>query len=311
MLFIPYKLDIGLYRIPFLTALVCLVCIVTFTTQLASRTTYVRRVTSYCAQGLDPNLEAILAGVGDDSGFGPCIGNFLAIRKAGDRDATIAALARSVKNLTFYPDKAADLAYKTAKIASGFDDFDLSVPQQLTENLAYDPEHRDFVRMLTSTFAHADWSHLLGNLLFFFIFASCLESAIGYGYFAVAFVVMAVASSIAYSLSVSNSESALPTIGLSGVVMGMMVMITALMPKARIWCLFWILLIVRRFTLPLFVIALWYVGWNVYDFMHDDGASHINYMAHIGGAISGLVMGVLFALLNRDRMRAIASEMPH
>ena len=53
------------------------------------------------------------------------------------------------------------------------------MPRQLTDKLAYRPDKFNVVTMITSTFAPGGWSHLLGNLLFFFIFASCIEADLG------------------------------------------------------------------------------------------------------------------------------------
>lgn len=311
MLFFPYKLDADLYRVPFLTVLVCLACVLVFVQQRSADSDYGQRIVQHCRSGIDPNLQAILAQVSVDGERGGCVTTLLALRDASDRESMIAALAVQPRDLMFYPDRAKDLEYKTAKLTQAVSDFDLAVPPPLTGELAYDPSRFDVVRMMTSTFAHASWSHLIGNLIFFFIFASFVESAIGYVYYAVAFVVIAVAASLAYSYSVGASSEALPSVGLSGVVMGMLALITVLMPRARVRCFFWFLLFVRRFRIPLLLLAAWYVGWDIYSHYFGDRASNTNYVAHIGGAAAGFAIGLLFRLIHRDRMRELAAEMPH
>ncbi|TDR45001.1 membrane associated rhomboid family serine protease [Tahibacter aquaticus] len=309
MFFFPYKLDVSLYRIPFLTAFVCLLCFLTFSRQMSADSHYLRRISTHCAQAVDPNLQAILSSTSADGEHRGCVENLLLLRSADAREATIAEMARQRSDLSFYADPAKDIDYKSAKISSGFADFERAVPPLMTDKLAYDPSHYDVVRMLTSTFAHASWSHLIGNLIFFFIFASFVESAIGYVYYLLAFLLMAVTCSLAYSYSVGSAEGALPTVGLSGVVMGMLALITTLMPTARVRCLFWFLIFLRRFSLPLIVIALWYVGWDLYDHYASAGRSTINYVAHISGAATGAVLGLLFRLVHADRMRVLSAEM--
>lgn len=311
MLFFPYKLDADLYRVPFLTVLVCLACLIVFLQQLSADSDYGQRVVQHCRSAIDPNLQAILAQVSIDGERGRCVKTLLALRDASDREAMIAALAAQPRDLVFYADRAKDLDYKAAKLTQAVSDFDLAVPPPLTGDLAYDPSRLDVVRMMTSTFAHASWSHLIGNLIFFFIFASFVESAIGYVYYAAAFVVIAIAASLAYSYSVGASAEALPSVGLSGVVMGMLALITVLMPRARVRCFFWFLLFVWRFRLPLLLLAAWYVGWDIYSHYWSDRASNTNYVAHIGGAAAGLVIGLLFRLVHRERMRALETEIPH
>lgn len=311
MLFFPYKLDADLYRVPFLTVLVCLACVFVFVQQSSADSGYGQRVAQHCRSGVDPNLQAIFAQVSVGGEHGGCVAALLALRDASDREALIADLAAQPRDLVFYSDHAKDLEYKTAKLTQALSDFDLAVPPPLTGDLAYDPSQLDVVRMMTSTFAHASWSHLIGNLIFFFIFASFVESAIGYVYYAVAFVIIAIAASLAYRYSVGASSEALPSVGLSGVVMGMLALITALMPRARVRCFFWFLLFVRRLRIPLLLLAAWYVGWDIYSHYFGNGASNTNYVAHIGGAAAGLVIGLLFRWIHRERMRELAAEMPH
>lgn len=304
MFFFPYKLDINLSRIPLLTILVCLACIATFLFQLKSQTAFVESVKSYCAQDIDANLRAMLNAVDDDEIEKGCANVFLGIRAAHDRDHKISELAREVSGLDFYPDKDADIKYKESAIRYGFDSFETLVPKQLTEKLEYQPDRYNVVAMVTSTFAHGSWSHLIGNLVFFFIFASCVECALGYMYFTLSFLAMTVVTSLAYSHNVAATE-ALPSIGLSGVAMGMMAMLTTILPRARVWCFFWILFFFRRFTLPVLVIAAWYIGWNIWDLTHRPPNSHIDYMAHVSGAVCGIFLGALYRIVARKSVQEL------
>ena len=49
----------------------------------------------------------------------------------------------------------------------------------------------------------------------------------------------------------------------------------------------------RRFTLPVLAITAWFVCWNVFD-LYFDHSSHINYMAHVSGAITGVALGICY-----------------
>lgn len=311
MLFFPYRLDADLYRVPFLTALVCLACLIVFLQQLSADAGYTARVRDHCARTDDANLQALLGQTSADGIQSGCIANLLVLRDASDRGERIAAMAAQAGDLVFYTDAAQDLAYKAAKLNQAMSDFDSVVPPPLTGDLAYDPSRVDPLRMLTSAFAHASWGHLIGNLIFFFIFASFVESAVGYVYYAIGFLLIALAAGFAYRYSVDASADALPSVGLSGVVMGMLALITVLMPRANVRCFFWFLVFVRRFSVPLLLLAAWYVGWDIYSHYASAGRSNTNYVAHIGGAAAGLCLGLLFRLIHRDRVRALADEMPH
>lgn len=304
MIFFPYRLDVSLSTIPVLTILVCLICLLTFLSQKESSVDFEKNLASYCTQRLDPNLHAMLDRIDDDKIDRGCENVFMGLRRSSDHDQVISALAAEVANLDFYADKAQDLKYKEGALKAGFADFEAQVPSQLTERLAYRPDRYNVITMITSTFAHASWEHLLGNLFFFFIFASCVECVLGVVHFSLCFVLMAIATSLAYSVSAAD---AMPTIGLSGVAMGMMALLTTLLPHAGIRCFFWFLLYVRRFTLPVIVIAIWHIGWNVYD-LHNDPSSDINYMAHVSGAITGIVLGILYRTLSPRRLEAAMVE---
>ncbi|HSX62877.1 MAG TPA: rhomboid family intramembrane serine protease [Tahibacter sp.] len=310
MLFFPYKLDADLYRVPFLTVLVCVVCILVFMRQMSADSGYLARVKEHCARYDDANAQALLTRTSADGRQAGCAANLLVLRDASDRSERIAAMAAQAGDLVFYTDPAKDLDYKSAKIARAIEDFESAVSSTLTGDLAYDPSRVDIGRMLTSAFAHASWGHLIGNLIFFFIFASFVESAVGYVYYAIGFLVIALAAGFAYRYSVDASVDALPSVGLSGVVMGMLALITVLMPRANVRCFLWFLVFVRRFSVPLLVLAAWYVGWDIYSHYYGP-RSNTNYVAHIGGAFAGLGLGLLFRVVHRDRMRALAEEMPH
>jgi len=217
-------------------------------------------------------------------------------------------LAGEVRGLEFNRDRKKDVAYKQAAIKYGYDEFVSLVPRDLTDKLAFRPGEYDIVGMFTSTFAHASWDHLIGNLIFFFIFASCVECAMGYAGFVAAFLLMAVVTSAAYSHSVAGTDAP-PSIGLSGVAMGMMALLTVMLPRARIWCFLWFFFFFRRFTLPVLVIAAWHIGWNVWDLNHADPSSHINYMAHVSGAVTGIVLGVLYRLFAPRRLQELEMAM--
>jgi membrane associated rhomboid family serine protease len=308
MILLPYKLDVSVYRVPYLTILVCIVCLTTFLSQQKSAASFSRNLHTYCTEQTDANLHAILNSIDDNKVRPGCANVFMAIRQSHDSAQLIAELAREVRGLDFSVNKEEDVKYKEQALAAGYENFETLVPPQLTEKLAYGTQRFDFVTMLTSTFAHAGWSHLLGNLLFFFIFASCVESALGSLNFSGVFIAMAIVTSLAYSYSVPASD-VLPSIGLSGVAMGMMAMLTTMLPRAKIWCFFWFLLFFRVFTLPVLVIALWYIGWNVYDLNHKDPSSHINYMAHVSGAVCGILFGGLYRLFAPRRVRNLALGM--
>lgn len=130
----------------------------------------------------------------------------------------------------------------------------------------------------------------------------------GYLFFSGMIVTLAVSTSLAYTYSVGGSRDALPTLGLSGVVMGMIDFVAAVVPTLGIRCFFWFLLFVRAFSLPALLLAAWYVGWDVYDLNTRSDESNINYVAHVGGAATGAVIGLVFRFIKRDYLKSITAN---
>src|SRR5262249_51616058 len=92
-------------------------------------------------------------------------------------------------------------AYTAQQLETAYGDFKLSVKPSLTEELAYDPSSYNVWHMITAAFAHGSWSHIIGNLIFFYAFGATVEMAIGSLSFAAMIVALAIGTHTFYSLS--------------------------------------------------------------------------------------------------------------
>jgi membrane associated rhomboid family serine protease len=178
------------------------------------------------------------------------------------------------------------------------------VPSYTTQQLWYEPASWNWKSMISAAFAHASWLHVLGNLFFFFAFAAAVEMIIGHFRFSLMIVGLALGTHIFYSLAMAGVDNAPPTVGLSGVVMGMMALFAFFLPTGRIRCFLWLIVFFKRFALPAWLLVSWYVGWDVYALLTEDGQSGINMVAHVSGAGIGFAAGML---LFRKRRREIAA----
>ena len=145
--------------------------------------------------------------------------------------------------------------------------------------------------------------HLVGNLLFFYIFAASVELVIGHLVFAAFVLLSSIGTSVAYSFATAHLEDAMPTVGLSGVVMAMLAALAIMLPHARINCVFWFVVIIRVFHIPAIFFAIWYVGWDIYDMQRFGATSGINYVAHISGAIMGALLAFYYVVFEQKRVR--------
>jgi membrane associated rhomboid family serine protease len=158
--------------------------------------------------------------------------------------------------------------------------------------------------ILTSMFMHGGWLHIIGNMLFLWVFGNNVEDAMGKVRFAL-FYVLAGAAAV-YAQSLVDTTSTVPTIGASGAVAGVLGAYILLHPRARVVTLVIIIFFVTLIEIPAMVLlgiwallqflpALGQVG--VGDLPEDTVA----YVAHVGGFVFGLVMVKLFIARRDER----------
>ncbi len=308
MFFFPYRIDANKSGIPFLTILICLVCIFIYWQQYSIDKRYFQSIESFCTQDLSKREIAWLDRLPANGLYNQCATVLESIREKDDAAAEIDRLVKLAKPIKLFTSKQENLNYINRKISDIYQKFESYVPRNLTGRLVYDPHEMDVIKMVTSTFSHADIFHLLGNLLFFYIFAASLELIIGSLVFAGFVTVATFGTSLAYSYTMYGVEDALPTIGLSGVVMAALAALAVMMPRANIRCFFWFLVIFRTFRLPAMFIAIWYIGWDVYEMNQLSNESNINYVAHVSGAAMGGVLGVYYFLFRQSLLKAASVD---
>ncbi|MGL4729068.1 MAG: rhomboid family intramembrane serine protease [Bosea sp. (in: a-proteobacteria)] len=167
-----------------------------------------------------------------------------------------------------------------------------SLPQELSAAPA-------FFTPLTNIFLHASVLHLVGNMLFLWVFGDNVEDAMGHVRFALFLLMCGVAGSLGHAWMNPASES--PLIGASGAVSGVIAAYLVLHPHVRV------LGLVLK-AIPVRIPALWVLGaWialQVFQAFAGLDAS-VGWWAHIAGFVAGLVLTPLFVrpgtkLLGRD-----------
>jgi membrane associated rhomboid family serine protease len=145
--------------------------------------------------------------------------------------------------------------------------------------------------LLSSMFMHADLLHLAGNMLFLWVFGDNVEHRAGRVLFLVIYLVVGLVGSLAQILS--SSDSAIPTLGASGAISGILGCYIVLFPRNRVTVFLFRILV----PVPAIVaIGIWIVFQLISGFGAPsvaDGGGGVAYLAHIGGFAAGLVAGFL------------------
>jgi membrane associated rhomboid family serine protease len=151
-----------------------------------------------------------------------------------------------------------------------------------------------YATLFSSMFIHANLMHIVGNMLFLWIFADNVEDRLGHVKFALFYIVCGLAGALLHAIT--SPQSTVPMVGASGAISGVMGAYILLYPKARILALIPLGFFLRVMHIP----ALVFLGiWFLYQFIF--GAISIGtrgggvaYFAHVGGFIVGLVCALPF-----------------
>jgi membrane associated rhomboid family serine protease len=148
----------------------------------------------------------------------------------------------------------------------------------------------DWANLMTYAFLHADWLHLLSNMLFLWIFGDNIEDALGHVKFLVFYLLCAVLAGLTHLAF--NFESNGPLVGASGAVAGVMGAYILLYPHARVFVLMRIVI-----PIPLPIPALWMLGvWIVMQIVNVVLGSQepVAWWAHLGGVAAGALLAIPF-----------------
>ena len=153
--------------------------------------------------------------------------------------------------------------------------------------------------LLTSMFLHGGFFHIIGNMLYLWIFGDNVEDAFGHYWYLIVYLFAGIAGSI---LQIAmQPHSLIPTIGASGAISGIMGAYFVLFPRARVLTLIPIFFFIRLIYLPApLLLGFWILFQVLSGCSSAPGTGGgVAYFAHIGGFASGIILG----LIVRNRVR--------
>jgi membrane associated rhomboid family serine protease len=147
--------------------------------------------------------------------------------------------------------------------------------------------------VFTSMFLHGGWLHLIGNMLYLWIFGDNVEDAMGHLRFIVFYLVCGAAA--VFAQSVPNPGSTVPMIGASGAISGVLGAYLLLYPRAQILVLIPLGLFTQLVHLPaILVLGFWFAMQLLSSLLTAPGSGGVAFGAHVGGFVAGMLLIPLF-----------------
>jgi membrane associated rhomboid family serine protease len=157
---------------------------------------------------------------------------------------------------------------------------------------------RPWLSALTSIFVHGGWLHLLGNMLFLWVFGNNIEDRFRSVHFLLFYLLVGVIAT--YGFALTRPDSTDPLVGASGAISGVLGAYLVLFPRARV-----LTLVSFLFFLPLrlpawLVLGVWFVLQAVYtEATGLTGGGEVAYLVHV----IGFALGVVYAAVLGSRLR--------
>lgn len=162
--------------------------------------------------------------------------------------------------------------------------------KQLLPELSLVPE---WMTIFTSMFLHGGWMHLIGNMLYLWIFGDNVEDAMGSARFLLFYLVCGVFAVLAQGLP--NPDSAIPMIGASGAISGVLGAYLLLYPHARVLIMIPLGFYPYTTSVPAgFVLGFWFLLQLISTAASGAQPGGVAFSAHIGGFLAGMALIPLF-----------------
>ena len=167
-----------------------------------------------------------------------------------------------------------------------------AIPAALLTDARLPPDLRwvpRFASPFTSMFLHGGWMHLLGNMLFLWIYGDNVEAALGHARFFVFYLLCGIAAVFAQALS--DPGSPYPIIGASGAISGVLGAYLLLFPRARVLTLVLLPFFFTTVRMPaMLLLLLWFAVQLISDLAAPSAGASIAFRAHVGGFLTGMLL---------------------
>lgn len=173
------------------------------------------------------------------------------------------------------------------------------VPADVVESMGGGEGPAVLVTLLSSTFLHVGWFHLLSNLLYLSVFGPPVERRVGATRFVVLYVTSGLVGSLCYVVAQPTSE--VPAVGASGAIAGVVAAYLVLYPGATIGSFAPVLFLhVAESTPTLLLLLVWVATQFLSSVVSLTSSTNIAWWAHVGGFASGLALASMMRKQRRQ-----------
>jgi membrane associated rhomboid family serine protease len=159
-----------------------------------------------------------------------------------------------------------------------------------------------YLNVFTSMFMHGGFLHLGGNMLYLWIFGNNIEDVLGHVKFVLFYLLSGIAAAMAFVAL--SPHSAVPMIGASGAIAGILGAYLVRFPDARVYTIIWLFFIIQVIKIPaIILLGFWFFLQliNSSSALYSTSAGGVAWFAHVGGFIFGAAVFWIFGLRGRRR----------
>jgi membrane associated rhomboid family serine protease len=187
------------------------------------------------------------------------------------------------------------------------DAFERMLGRTTVERYAFKSAQPTLAGLIGHMFLHGGFDHLLGNMAFLFIVGYMVEETLGKWRYSLFYLLSGIGSCVCYAAI--GTPTMIPSIGASGAISGVMAMYVVLYGMRRIRFFYWVLVYFDFFRAPAIIMLPFWIAKELYQYLSDRG-SMVNYLAHLGGFITGAALIGMLRLFGRNPPVAPRHEIP-
>lgn len=176
----------------------------------------------------------------------------------------------------------------------------LDIPESVLKTYGVSLVNVSPLTLMTSMFLHADIFHLLGNMLFLYLFGFAVEGRVRWWKFLLIYLVAGLAGDALHFAIFGGSHPDVPSIGASGAIMGVMGAALYMFPHAKINIFIWWGFYIRVVEWALYWVALYYLGLDLLQAVIFGANTGVGHLAHLGGAGAGFLIALALRVARDD-----------